>query len=188
MMRVEQQKQFALDFLKTYQPADEIEKTHVQQVIQFIQSQENPFHPQLPAGHITVSSILLDQSRTHILFHYHQKLDRWLQFGGHVEPELDFNTLQAAIRELMEETGLSVTAFSVFGEGDPLDVDVHMIPARGDFPAHPHHDLRYLFQLILPAKFDEKSFRWVAIQELLAWEDPSIQRFAQKVFALTNQS
>lgn len=186
MMRVEQQKQFTQDFLKDYQPADETERAGVQQVIHFIQSQENPFHPQLPAGHITVSSILLDQKQEQILFHYHQKLERWLQFGGHVEPDHDFNTLQAAIRELMEETGLSVTAFSIFGEGEPIDVDVHMIPARGDFPAHPHYDLRYVFKLILPARFDEKAFRWIPIPELLAWEDPSIQRFAQKIFMLTH--
>ena len=183
-MRVEQQKQFTLEFLQAYHPADEVERAYVQEVVAFIQSQENPFYPQLPAGHITVSSILLDQSQQNILFHYHQKLDRWLQFGGHVEPDQDFNTLQAAIRELMEETGLSVTAFSVFGEGEPIDVDVHLIPARGEFPAHPHHDLRYVFQLILPAKFDEKTFRWIPIEELLAWEDASIQRFAQKVFEL----
>ncbi len=184
MMRVEQQKQFTLEFLKAYRPANEVERAYVQEVVAFIQSQENPFYPQLPAGHITVSSILLDQSQQNILFHYHQKLDRWLQFGGHVEPDQDFNTLQAAIRELMEETGLSVTAFSVFGEGEPIDVDVHLIPARADFPAHPHHDLRYVFKLILPAKFDEKTFRWIPIEELLAWEDASIQRFAQKVFEL----
>jgi 8-oxo-dGTP pyrophosphatase MutT (NUDIX family) len=185
MMRVEQQKQFTLEFLKAYHPANELERAHVQEVMAFIQSQDNPFYPQLPAGHITVSSILMDQKQQNILFHYHQKLDRWLQFGGHVEPDQDFNTLQAAIRELMEETGLSVTAFSVFGEGEPIDVDVHLIPARADFPAHPHHDLRYLFKMILPAKFDEKSFRWIPIEELLAWEDASIQRFAQKVFELT---
>ena len=187
-MRVEQQKQFTLEFLKAYHPADEVERAYVQEVMAFIQSQDNPFYPQLPAGHITVSSILMDQKQQNILFHYHQKLDRWLQFGGHVEPDQDFNTLQAAIRELMEETGLSVTAFSVFGEGEPIDVDVHTIPARVDFPAHPHHDLRYLFKMILPAKFDEKSFRWIPIEALLAWEDASIQRFAQKVFELVQGS
>ena len=100
-MRVEQQKQFTLEFLKDYHPADEVERAYVQEVVAFIQSQDNPFYPQLPAGHITVSSILMDQKQQSILFHYHQTLDRWLQFGGHVEPDQDFNTLQAAIRELM---------------------------------------------------------------------------------------
>jgi 8-oxo-dGTP pyrophosphatase MutT (NUDIX family) len=99
-----------------------------------------------------------------------------------VESELDFNPLQAAIRELMEETGLSVTAFSVLS-GEPIDVDVHLIPARGDFPEHSHHDLRYVFQLILPAKFPEESFRWIPLTELVNWEDASIARFAKKIRA-----
>ena len=185
-MRIEQQKQFTLEFLDTYQAADELEHEHVQTLIAFIKARDNPFHPQLPAGHITVSSILLDQAQEKILFHYHQKLDRWLQFGGHVEPDQDFNPLQAAIRELMEETGLSVTAFSVVS-GEPIDVDVHLIPERGDFPAHLHHDLRFVFKLILSVQFDETSFKWIPINELLAWEDASIQRFAQKTFELTKR-
>ena len=182
-MKVDQQKQFTLEFLQTYRAADEVELEHVQTTEAFIQAQPNPFDPLLPIGHITVSAILLDQAQENILFHHHLKLDRWLQFGGHVEPDQDRNTLQAAIRELMEETGLSVVAFGVVS-GDPIDVDVHLIPARADFPAHPHHDLRYVFKLILPAKFDETSFKWIPIRELLAWEDPSIQRFAQKVHQL----
>jgi hypothetical protein len=31
---------------------------------------------------------------------------------------------------------------ALHGEGMPLDVDVHLIPAHGDEPAHLHHDLR----------------------------------------------
>jgi 8-oxo-dGTP pyrophosphatase MutT (NUDIX family) len=180
MMKVEQQKQFTLEFLAAYLAADEVEHAHVETTKAFIQAHENPFDPQLQAGHITVSAILLDQAQENILFHYHQKLDRWLQFGGHVEPDQDHNILQAAIRELMEETGLSVTAFSVV-TGEPIDLDVHLIPARGEFPAHPHHDFRFVFKMILSAKFDEAVFKWIPISELLGWEDASIQRFASKV-------
>ena len=70
MMRVEQQKQFTLEFLKAYHPADELERAYVQEVVAFIQSQDNPFYPQLPAGHITVSSILMDQKQQNILKYY----------------------------------------------------------------------------------------------------------------------
>ena len=43
--------------------------------------------------------------RDRILLHRHQKLDRWLPPGGHIEP----NELpdDAAIREVLEETGVS---------------------------------------------------------------------------------
>jgi 8-oxo-dGTP pyrophosphatase MutT (NUDIX family) len=41
-----------------------------------------------------------------VLLHLHKKLNRWLQPGGHIE--LDEGPLEAAIREVKEETGLDV--------------------------------------------------------------------------------
>ncbi len=42
-----------------------------------------------------------------VLLHFHEKLNRWLPPGGHIEP----NELpdEAAVREVMEETGVSCT-------------------------------------------------------------------------------
>ncbi len=43
--------------------------------------------------------------RDRVLLHFHQKLQRWLPPGGHIEP----NELpdEAALREVMEETGVA---------------------------------------------------------------------------------
>src|SRR5690349_3881626 len=38
-----------------------------------------------------------------LLLHWHKKLDKWLQFGGHVE--LDENLWDAVRHELLEESG-----------------------------------------------------------------------------------
>jgi 8-oxo-dGTP pyrophosphatase MutT (NUDIX family) len=64
-----------------------------------------------------------------------------LQPGGHIEA-VDASLLQAAIREVHEETGLA-GLLSPLGEA-PLDVQVQDIPATKSMPAHQHHDIRML--------------------------------------------
>lgn len=57
------------------------------------------------------------------------------------------NLMGAALRELAEETGISVGIAPVMPE--PVHIDVHPIPAndsKGE-PAHQHFDFRYLFRL-----------------------------------------
>lgn len=99
-------------------------------------------------GHLTASAFVIDASRTSLLLVWHLKLERWLQPGGHIEPE-DPDVLLAAAREVEEETGLQ--GCTPLGPG-LFDVDVHAIPARGGAraePAHAHHDLRVA--LVAPA-------------------------------------
>jgi 8-oxo-dGTP pyrophosphatase MutT (NUDIX family) len=45
-----------------------------------------------------------------VLLIHHKKLDKWMQVGGHVE--LDETPDQALLREIKEETGLSVDVLS----------------------------------------------------------------------------
>jgi 8-oxo-dGTP pyrophosphatase MutT (NUDIX family) len=54
----------------------------------------------------------------------------------------DATVLQAAIREVHEETGIA-DLISPLGE-EPLDVQIQDIPASTTMPAHQHHDIRML--------------------------------------------
>ena len=51
------------------------------------------------------------------------------------------NVLNVALREAEEETGLK--HFKLLQE-EIFDLDIHPIPARGDFPDHLHYDIRFL--------------------------------------------
>ncbi|OGU30523.1 MAG: hypothetical protein A3K13_01670 [Gemmatimonadetes bacterium RIFCSPLOWO2_12_FULL_68_9] len=92
-------------------------------------------------GHITASGVVLAPERDRILLVFHRRLLRWLQPGGHVEPE-DPDLPSAASREVLEETGIGLDL-----RVPPvlIGVDVHQIPARADEPPHSHHDIVFRF-------------------------------------------
>ncbi|WP_328443399.1 NUDIX domain-containing protein [Streptomyces sp. NBC_00386] len=98
-------------------------------------------------GHVTAGAILVghDGRVLHIL---HNVTQKWLLPGGHLEPS-DNTLLQAASRELAEETGIPLHVVTPHGE-TPLHIDIHPIdanPAKGE-PAHQHFDFRFLFRTI----------------------------------------
>ncbi|MEU8569148.1 NUDIX domain-containing protein [Streptomyces pathocidini] len=96
-------------------------------------------------GHATAGAILADAAGR-VLHIRHRALDRWLLPGGHLEAD-DARLLDAAQRELTEETGIPASAVVPAGMR-PLHIDVHPIPAndaKGE-PRHQHFDFRYLFR------------------------------------------
>ncbi|MFI6121665.1 NUDIX hydrolase [Streptomyces sp. NPDC051064] len=96
-------------------------------------------------GHVTAGAILVgrDGRVLHIL---HNSTGKWLLPGGHIEPS-DNTLLQAAGRELAEETGIPPYVVTPHSE-IPLHIDVHPIDANPakDEPAHQHFDFRFLFR------------------------------------------
>ena len=96
---------------------------------------------QFAPGHITCTGMVLHPFRHAFLLIHHQKLDRWLLPGGHVE-DVDDEPWLAAKREVEEETSAILT-----GEpGRLVGIDVHGIPPRKQEPFHQHHDLIFAFR------------------------------------------
>jgi 8-oxo-dGTP pyrophosphatase MutT (NUDIX family) len=99
-------------------------------------------------GHVTTGAfVVADDGR--LLQIAHKSLGRWLNPGGHTEPD-DASLADAARRELREETGLGEEHVTLLGDPVlPLTIDAHRIPAnpaKGE-PEHWHFDFRYAFRL-----------------------------------------
>lgn len=100
-------------------------------------------------GHITGSAIVLSEDRSKILLVHHKFLNRWLQPGGHWDPN-EPDPWTAAKREAIEETGVEIAEMLPAEPDDPripFAINTHPIPenpAKGE-PAHVHHDFRYIF-------------------------------------------
>ncbi len=103
-----------------------------------------------------------------VLLHFHQKLQRWLPPGGHIEP----NELpdEAAVREVMEETGVACTLL----RGETLSFEDATLPLQLVTPAgiqleqigpdHQHIDLIY-YATGAPAEA-RNQVGWFALDEL----------------------
>lgn len=145
-------------------------------------------------GHITASSFVLDEMRTSLLFLHHKKLNRWLQPGGHVDSS-DENLLQAALRETMEETGLTIENLEPIPVSDTgvfFDIDSHYIPenVRKNEPPHTHHDCRFLLACNKPVSFNLNAdealdVKWILLSELA--HDPVFKKVAAKILEVLNE-
>ena len=167
--------------LKAMQPYGDVEKEMIKRTIDFINTYDFPMDQKLTAGHLTGSAWIVNQERTKALFTHHTKLDMWLQLGGHAEQE-DHSIRETAIREAKEESGLnSVKLISK----DILSVDVHMIPERKGFPAHPHYDIQFLFEADenerLSITQESEDLKWIAFEDIAKYNDElSIRRMLEK--------
>lgn len=80
-----------------------------------------------------------------VLLHRHRKLDLWLPPGGHVDP--DELPDEAAVREVMEEAGLTVELVgerAVDAPGPVQLVRPRGVQLEAISPGHEHIDLVYL--------------------------------------------
>ena len=88
--------------------------------------------------HLTASALVVSHDHRAAVLTLHAVLGRWLQTGGHCEPD-DVTLAGAALREAREETGI-----------DDLDIDPvpvflsrHEVPCGPLRPAH-HLDVQYV--------------------------------------------
>ncbi len=154
------QRQQFIYLLDQYTPVDPDEILYKKKMLSFVKNNPDCFERTLEIGHITASSWLLDDTKEKALLLHHAKLDIWCQPGGHCDGNSD--VLFTAIKEAQEESGieeiipLKTTIF---------DIDIHLIPSKGNTPSHFHYDVRFLLQISnqkSPSLNQEsKGFLWV---------------------------
>ena len=183
--------------LQDHRPADAAEADHRRRMLELAGVAGVPVrNPRSPdptsrdhfvPGHFTASAFILAPAGDALLLIHHRKLGRWLQPGGHIEPN-DGDLLAAARRECAEEVGLPDLPLHARQPG-AFDLDVHEIPPYGDAPVHEHFDVRFLLRaqsLQFDVGPEVAGARWVRIEEIEAdpASDPSVLRAARKLRGL----
>lgn len=137
-------------------------------------------------GHVVTSAIVLTPDHSEILLIDHITIGRWLPPGGHYEPSPTFHA--SALREVIEETGISSATLHPWHRGEdlPFSIDTHDVPGKAALaePKHLHHDLEYLFLADrdeqLTAQLDEvRSARWFPISALVDIHPRAAARLAR---------
>jgi 8-oxo-dGTP pyrophosphatase MutT (NUDIX family) len=139
--------------------------------LQLLRTASAPFdrHSYDP-GHVTASGLVFSADGNRVLLVFHRRLERWLQPGGHVEAA-DPHVLSTAVREVREETGITVRADA--GGPELVSVDVHEIPPGRGEPAHLHHDLMFRFSAAddeLEVPHEARRAVWCPVKELEAYQ------------------
>jgi 8-oxo-dGTP pyrophosphatase MutT (NUDIX family) len=122
--------------------------------------------------HVTGSAIVVHPQSGRVLLRWHERMQGWLQLGGHGDPG-ETDPFAVALREAGEETGLS-DLVSWPDRARPALVHVVVVPVpagRGE-PEHEHADMRYVLATARPDDATPESpaaaLRWLTIDDALA--------------------
>lgn len=147
--------------------ADRREAQARRRILEALDTLPRPFDEEADTVHVTGSAVIVGRRGT--VLHRHKRLHRWLQPGGHLDP--DEGPWDAALRESEEETGL-VLRHPPTGPR-LIHVDVHA-GARG----HTHLDLRYLLlaqdEDPSPPPDESPEARWFTWDEALSVSDDAL--------------
>ncbi len=135
MVSTETQREAVRRFLTQHQPTDEQERVSLAAFIEQLDRLDRPFAEDGGPVHVTSSAVVVGARG--VILHKHKRLGIWIQPGGHIDEGED--AADAAVREVLEETGLATTHFG--GIPTVVHVDVHAAPK-----GHTHLDLRYLLR------------------------------------------
>jgi len=144
------------------------EKEVAKKFLEFLEKNwEKWFFRENLEGHFTWSIIVVNEDITKTLLMHHKKLNKWLNFWGHADWDIDLENV--AIRELSEEAGIFVQKKDLLK--DFIDLQIQTIPERKNEPEHFHYDVRYVIKVPenIDFKLQEKEvndIKWFSIKDL----------------------
>lgn len=173
-----------LSLLRAHAPSDLREEGFLAEMLALAERSDPFARDHFVPGHFTASAFVSSPDGGSLLLIHHGKLGRWLQPGGHFEPE-DDDLFAAVRREVAEEVGLT----GLVSEDRLFDIDIHDIPPLKGDPPHRHYDLRVHLQSptwSFRAGSDARAAKWVALLDVsLEESDESVMRAVRKLTAGT---
>ncbi|MDO9381043.1 MAG: NUDIX hydrolase [Nocardioidaceae bacterium] len=136
--------------------------------------------------HLTASVAVLSADARQVVLTLHARLGRWLQTGGHCEPD-DVSLADAALREGREETGIDALVL----DPEPVLLSRHEVPCGPVSPAH-HLDVQYVATAApgaVPVRSEESTdLRWFDVDDLPPGCDESVHDLVRAAVRRVGQS
>ena len=154
----------AVEVLRSWDPSNPHQDALRHAYIAYLLGMPDAMMRSCAPGHLTASAVVVDPARRATLLTLHPRVGRWVQLGGHCEPE-DVTLQDAALREAREESGINELSIDPL----PLQLHVHPLTCSGGVPTR-HLDVRYL--VTTPAYADEQisdesdDLRWFGFDDL----------------------
>ena len=155
--------------------APDAEQERLRQVyLAHVEQHADPLSRDCHPDHLTASALVVSADHTQVLLTLHRIIKRWLQTGGHCEPD-DATLAGAALREGTEETGIAELVI------DPVPVllSLHEVPSCGPIRPSHHLDVQYVAvaapgsREVISDESDDLA--WFAVDDLPADTDQSVR-------------
>lgn len=160
-----------LDKIKNYNPTNPQEKHDKEQMLHFMEYNENYLERDNQIAHFTASAWTINKARTKTLMVHHNLYNSWSWIGGHADGMEDLCAV--AMRELQEETGVKharLVSEDIFSL-ETLTVNGHM--KKGIWvPSHLHFNLTYLAEAeeseeLVAQEEENSAVKWWTFEEAL---------------------
>ncbi len=132
----------AVRVLTDWNPPDAEQAELRARFLDLLRAEPGAVRAEHPGAHVTASVLVVDADSDHVLLCLHGRMHRWVQLGGHLEPE-DASLVAAGLREATEESGIT----GLLMHPVPIHLDVHPVNCR--YGPADHYDIR--FAAIAPA-------------------------------------
>lgn len=149
---------------------DRLRRLYVAHTETYADALSRECHP----DHLTASAIIFSADHERVLLTLHRIIKRWLQTGGHCEPE-DVTLAAAALREGHEESGIA----DLLIDPVPVLLSRHEVPSCGPIRPSHHFDVQYV--AVAPAQAqhvisdESDDLAWFDVDALPAETDESVR-------------
>jgi 8-oxo-dGTP pyrophosphatase MutT (NUDIX family) len=130
-------RQSAIRILTDWRAPDPAQDSLRHAVLAFVQARADACLRECVPGHVTASTLVLDDTGTQVLLTLHPRLGRWVQLGGHCEDD-DDDIVAAALREATEESGVAGLRMAT----ELVAIHVHPVTCSLGVPTR-HLDLQF---------------------------------------------
>ena len=171
-----------ISILTDWQAPDPAQDALRHAVLAFVLGHGDACRRECVPGHVTASTMVLDDTGTAVLLTLHRRLGRWVQLGGHCDED-DPDVVAAALREATEESGVSGLRIVP----DLAAIHVHPVTCSLGVPTR-HLDLQFVARAPAGAQIaisdESEDLRWWPVDALPPGTDYALAQLVSRARAM----